>query len=256
LRFETYLSTEPPAPRQNARLSHSHEDSGRSQSLAAPSREGPSSPDSLKSSFDLSSFPQDFPAVAPKRIPARIRRRATPKHVTMHRLLPVQWVAAFPSGDHRARARRGRRAAQSLEAPRARSIPAESHEPSRGMGYPGESSRSGRACHLCSAPAGIAASVSQPASAGGAASGLAGAGGPVKFFVLGLIRFYQTGLSPALPSACRFYPSCSAYAYEAVEKWGVWKGGRLALGRLLRCRPWGPFGCDPVPEKPGLGSRI
>jgi putative membrane protein insertion efficiency factor len=174
----------------------------------------------------------------------------------MHRLFPVQWVAALPSGDHRARARRERRATQSLEAARARSVPAESREPSGGMGYPGESSRSGSAGHLCSAPAGIAAGVSQHASTGGAASGLAGAGGLVKFFLLGLIRFYQTGLSPALPSACRFYPSCSAYAYEAVETWGVWKGGRLALGRLLRCRPWGPCGCDPVPGKQGLGSRI
>ncbi|MGD1157113.1 MAG: membrane protein insertion efficiency factor YidD [Terriglobia bacterium] len=69
----------------------------------------------------------------------------------------------------------------------------------------------------------------------------------MKFLVLGLIRFYQTCFSPALPSACRFYPSCSAYAYEAVEKWGVWRGVRLALGRLLRCRPWGAYGCNPVP---------
>lgn len=69
----------------------------------------------------------------------------------------------------------------------------------------------------------------------------------MKFVVLGLIRFYQACLSPAMPSACRFYPSCSAYAYEAVEKWGVWRGVRLALGRLLRCRPWGAYGCDPVP---------
>ena len=69
----------------------------------------------------------------------------------------------------------------------------------------------------------------------------------MKFLVLGLIRSYQTCFSPALPSACRFYPSCSAYAYEAVEKWGVWRGVRLALGRLLRCRPWGGYGCDPVP---------
>jgi hypothetical protein len=69
----------------------------------------------------------------------------------------------------------------------------------------------------------------------------------MKFLVLGLIRFYQACLSPALPSACRFYPSCSAYAYEAVEKWGVRRGVRLALGRLLRCHPWGAYGCDPVP---------
>ena len=77
----------------------------------------------------------------------------------------------------------------------------------------------------------------------------------MKLLVLGLIRFYQACLSPVLPSACRHYPSCSAYAYEAVEKWGVWRGGRLALGRLLRCRPWGSFGYDPVPEKQVTGYR-
>jgi hypothetical protein len=64
---------------------------------------------------------------------------------------------------------------------------------------------------------------------------------------LALIRFYQACLSPTLPSACRYYPSCSAYAYEAVEKWGVWRGTRLAVGRLVRCRPWGTYGYDPVP---------
>jgi len=71
-----------------------------------------------------------------------------------------------------------------------------------------------------------------------------------RLLALGLIRFYQACLSPVMPSACRFYPSCSAYAFEAVEKWGVWRGGRLALGRLLRCRPWSSsYGYDPVPEK-------
>jgi hypothetical protein len=71
----------------------------------------------------------------------------------------------------------------------------------------------------------------------------------MKLLLLGLIRFYQACFSPAMPLACRFYPSCSAYAFEAVEKWGVWRGGRLALGRLLRCRPWGSYGYDPVPEQ-------
>jgi len=69
----------------------------------------------------------------------------------------------------------------------------------------------------------------------------------VKFITLALIRFYQACLSPAFPSACRFYPSCSTYAYEAVEKWGAWRGIRLTLGRLLRCRPYGGHGIDPVP---------
>ena len=74
---------------------------------------------------------------------------------------------------------------------------------------------------------------------------------PVTFLALGLIRFYQACFSPAMPSTCRFHPSCSAYAFEAVEKWGVGKGGLLALRRLLRCRPWGGYGYDPVPEKEG-----
>jgi hypothetical protein len=78
--------------------------------------------------------------------------------------------------------------------------------------------------------------------------------GLVKLPVLGLIRFYQACFSPIMPLACRFYPSCSAYAFEAVEKWGVWRGGRLALGRLLRCRPWGSYGYDPVPEREGVRS--
>jgi hypothetical protein len=69
----------------------------------------------------------------------------------------------------------------------------------------------------------------------------------MKSAALALIRFYQVCLSPALPSSCRFYPSCSAYAYEAVEKWGIMQGARLTVERLLRCRPWGEQGYDPVP---------
>jgi len=69
----------------------------------------------------------------------------------------------------------------------------------------------------------------------------------VKYVALALIRFYKGCLSHALPSSCRFYPTCSAYAYEAVERWGTWRGVRMALGRLLRCRPWGGHGYDPVP---------
>lgn len=70
----------------------------------------------------------------------------------------------------------------------------------------------------------------------------------IRFLALGLIRFYQGAVSPALPSSCRFYPSCSQYTYEAVERWGAARGLMLALGRLLRCRPLGGFGYDPVPE--------
>ena len=69
----------------------------------------------------------------------------------------------------------------------------------------------------------------------------------MKFITLALIEFYRACLSPLIPSSCRFYPSCSAYAYEAVERWGAWRGIRLAFGRLVRCRPFGGHGFDPVP---------
>lgn len=69
----------------------------------------------------------------------------------------------------------------------------------------------------------------------------------MKLAALVFIRFYQACLSPVLPSTCRFYPTCSAYAHEAVEKWGVWQGVQLTARRLLRCRPFGGDGYDPVP---------
>jgi putative membrane protein insertion efficiency factor len=77
----------------------------------------------------------------------------------------------------------------------------------------------------------------------------------MKFLALAFIRFYQSTISPMLPSSCRFYPTCSAYAYEAVETWGAWRGAGMALRRVLRCRPFGGFGYDPVPEKQVPGVR-
>jgi putative membrane protein insertion efficiency factor len=65
--------------------------------------------------------------------------------------------------------------------------------------------------------------------------------------VLVLIRFYQHALSPLLGSNCRFYPTCSHYAYEAIEKYGVVKGGWMGLRRIGRCHPWHAGGYDPVP---------
>jgi len=70
-----------------------------------------------------------------------------------------------------------------------------------------------------------------------------------------LIRAYQLVISPVLPPACRFYPTCSEYAREAVEKWGFWRGMALSLKRLARCHPFGDHGFDPVPERQGLGVR-
>ena len=64
------------------------------------------------------------------------------------------------------------------------------------------------------------------------------------------IRFYQTAISPLFPPRCRFIPTCSQYALEAVEKYGAWKGGWLALRRFLRCQPFHrqeTIEYDPVP---------
>ena len=70
----------------------------------------------------------------------------------------------------------------------------------------------------------------------------------MKSVFLALIRFYQRQISPCFPARCRFRPTCSAYAYEAITKYGAIKGGLLALRRFLRCHPFykGNF-FDPVP---------
>jgi putative membrane protein insertion efficiency factor len=62
-----------------------------------------------------------------------------------------------------------------------------------------------------------------------------------------LIKFYQIVISPHLPSACRYYPSCSSYAYKAIEEFGFLKGSWLAFKRIIRCHPFHPGGYDPVP---------
>lgn len=62
------------------------------------------------------------------------------------------------------------------------------------------------------------------------------------------IRLYQWCVSPLLPAACRYQPTCSAYAVEAIERHGLPRGGLLTVRRLLRCHPWGGFGYDPVPH--------
>ncbi len=67
-----------------------------------------------------------------------------------------------------------------------------------------------------------------------------------KLFLLP-VRFYQYCISPLLPPSCRFIPTCSAYAVEAVMVHGVLRGGWLTLRRLARCHPWGGSGYDPVP---------
>ena len=69
----------------------------------------------------------------------------------------------------------------------------------------------------------------------------------IRLLLLGLLRAYKLVISPALPASCRFYPSCSDYAYGAIVKHGVIRGIGLATRRVLRCNPWNPGGVDPVP---------
>ncbi len=70
----------------------------------------------------------------------------------------------------------------------------------------------------------------------------------MKRFLIAFIRFYQRQISPAFPARCRFRPTCSAYALEAIEKYGAMKGGYLALRRFLRCHPFYKGDIyDPVP---------
>ena len=77
----------------------------------------------------------------------------------------------------------------------------------------------------------------------------------MKYIALGLIRLYQHTLSVVLPSSCRFTPSCSHYGYEAIQRFGFFRGGWLTIKRIGRCQPFyngDPY--DPVPER--LGSKI
>jgi putative membrane protein insertion efficiency factor len=69
-----------------------------------------------------------------------------------------------------------------------------------------------------------------------------------RWILLGLIRVYQKIFSPAIPAdTCRFYPTCSHYGYQAIYKYGVLKGGWMAIKRVVRCNPFNPGGFDPVP---------
>ena len=71
----------------------------------------------------------------------------------------------------------------------------------------------------------------------------------MKRLLIGLIHFYQRAISSHTPPSCRFIPTCSAYAIEAIERFGAFKGTGLAIWRVLRCNPWGGHGYDPIKKK-------
>lgn len=68
----------------------------------------------------------------------------------------------------------------------------------------------------------------------------------MKYLLLKIIKFYQWSISPFFPPSCRFYPTCSAYAAEAIRRYGVLRGGYKALCRIAKCHPFHPGGYDPV----------
>jgi hypothetical protein len=76
----------------------------------------------------------------------------------------------------------------------------------------------------------------------------------MKKLMITLIHGYRSLISPLFPPSCRFHPTCSQYAIEAIERFGPIRGGWLATKRILRCNPFHPGGYDPVPEKRGVGE--
>ena len=78
----------------------------------------------------------------------------------------------------------------------------------------------------------------------------------MKRLLLALIRFYRREISPRnRRPCCRYFPTCSDYAITAVERYGAWRGGRMAAWRVLRCNPFSKGGYDPVPEDPQITLR-
>jgi uncharacterized protein len=161
----------------------------------------------------------------------------------MHGILPAQRTGAHtPGSDHPFPGGNCRSAQPHPEAP-AGVFPPEPRQDSSGLGHRPESSP-------CCGGGAARPAVGRNAEGipGGAAGRIwRGAQFLLKTAELGLICVYKVYLSPALPLACRYDPSCSQYAYEAIAKYGAWCGTGLALRRLWRCRPGGKFGYDPVP---------
>ena len=161
----------------------------------------------------------------------------------MRHLLPPQRPFSDPFGGHRPGACGECRGPQPGEATPAGGFPPPLPGPPARMGYRLESARGGSGSPVPDAGPGNSAPLPQS----GRTQLLGGVPAAMRSAALALIRFYQVCLSPTLPSSCRYHPSCSAYAYEAVEKWGLWRGAEMAFRRVLSCRPLGGHGYDPVP---------
>lgn len=173
----------------------------------------------------------------------------------MRSLLSIERTQREPSRPDSARRRRERGASQSGEETGPGSLPPQSQLDSRWLGRRGESTAGRSARALSGAGEGTPEALPTECAAVSAPGSQQRKQQLMKTSVLALIAFYQSVLSPAIPSSCRFYPTCSGYAYQAVSTWGVRRGLWLALRRILRCRPLGGYGYDPVPErKDVLGS--
>lgn len=75
----------------------------------------------------------------------------------------------------------------------------------------------------------------------------------MKILLIWLVRGYKILISPVFPPTCRFYPTCSTYAIDAIDRFGAWRGSILAMRRILRCHPLHPGGYDPVPDEKSRG---
>ena len=186
----------------------------------------------------------------------------------MHGLLSIERTRREPAGPYGAGGGGERPASQPVEAPGAGSFPPEPGRDSGRVGHRSESAQGRSPRAFRHADAGIAPAISGQSAGRECCSGRptgddtaasrddARRIGFLNTFVLALIGFYRAAISPALPSACRFYPTCSVYAYEAVSTWGLKRGLRLTIRRLGRCRPFGLYGYDPVPERTDLITVI
>jgi putative membrane protein insertion efficiency factor len=219
----------------------------------------------------VAGFPQDVPAAAPGGVSPSLRSRTAPGLPLMYDLLSAERVTAHTRGHYHSEGTRQSSDPQPCATPNPRSGPPQSGEPGCGLGRGREPSGAGGRGGIRQIKAGAAAAFPQGASRFGATSGRAEAdrsGEPVThapgtgrtgtLLALALIRFYQSCLSPLIPAGCRFYPTCSEYAHEAIAQYGLARGVRMAGARLLACRPWGGWGFDPVPpalDKEENGSR-